>query len=352
MKNDKPIVLIRTDGNNKIGMGHIFRSIALSNELKKVGFEIHFLFSDKNNLKKLSQFGKCHIISNDESKELKEIQKIKPKIIIIDLLKKFFPYKKRYFIKIKKSCELLTTIDYSGNELKFVDLGFHSLFGPKKNKANQSFFDLKYCIVRNDFKKESFVYNIKHKVDSILILQGGADTNCISPKIIKAVSKTKNSLKITVVLGQAFDCWEDIIDLQKKMGNKLTVIHDVKNIQKIMSQHQIVISAAGTTLSELLTIGIPTIVVYGHAHEYEMAKIIKKHKMAIILGNGAYITQKAIRLQTDKLIDDFKLRKEIHRNSKKIMDGKGGKRIVSIILNKLNGINSQKNKLEKNKKYF
>jgi len=333
MKKQKPIALIRTDGGNKIGMGHIFRSVALSQELKKKGFQIHFLITEnKEIMNNLRKFGKCHFSSKNEYDEIDEIGKIEPEIIIIDLLKKFFPYEERYFKLLKKICKLLVTIDYSGKELEYVDLGFHSLFGPKKNRAKKTFFDLKYSIVKDDFIKESKNYKLRKIIKSILILQGGADTYCISPKIIKAVAKIQTELKISVVVGQSFKCWEEITHLKKNLGKKLTVLHDVDNIHKIMAHHQIVISAAGTTLTELLTIGIPTLVVYGQEHEKEMAEIVRKKKMAIILGNGRKISQKKISLATTKLLNDFTLRKYLSLNSKKNMKYNGKEKIVEIIL--------------------
>ena len=92
----KPVILIRTDGDNKIGMGHIYRTISLSQELKKHGFKIHFLISKNDILfKKLQKHGKCHISNNNEITEIDKIKKINRDIIIIDILKKFFSFGSR-----------------------------------------------------------------------------------------------------------------------------------------------------------------------------------------------------------------------------------------------------------------
>ena len=39
----KQNIIIRTDGDNKIGLGHIYRSLYLAKELKKNKFNVIFL---------------------------------------------------------------------------------------------------------------------------------------------------------------------------------------------------------------------------------------------------------------------------------------------------------------------
>ena len=54
----KKSVLIKTDGSNKIGMGHIVLSITLAKKFKEKGYKIFFL-TPKNKIlqNKLSKFG-------------------------------------------------------------------------------------------------------------------------------------------------------------------------------------------------------------------------------------------------------------------------------------------------------
>lgn len=333
MKRSKPIVLIRTDGNNKIGMGHIYRSIALSQELKKHGFEIHFFTSNNNMLiKKLSKYGKCHTANNNEAAEINKIKKIKPEIIIIDLLKKFFLFGSRYMNTVRKFCKLLVTIDYVAKELRYVDVSIHSLFGPKKFKAKKTFFDLKYAMIRKEFLKKAKFFKIQKNVNSILILQGGADTRCFSPKILKALNRIKKPLLITLITGSAFKCWKELKKQKRISKHKITLLHDVKNIQTVMVQNQIAISAGGNTMLELLSLGIPTIIICGDKHEVEAAKLVEKKKVAINLGFNLIINENILANNVLKLLNNVKLRKRFNARSKKVIDGKGITRISNSIL--------------------
>ena len=41
------MIYVRADGNSKIGMGHVMRCIAISNEIKELGGEVTFILADE-----------------------------------------------------------------------------------------------------------------------------------------------------------------------------------------------------------------------------------------------------------------------------------------------------------------
>ena len=48
-----------------------------------------------------------------------------------------------------------------------------------------------------------------------------------------------------------------------------------------MEKHQIAITAAGVSMTELLTIVIPSLIIYGTPHEREAAELIHKKNLAL-----------------------------------------------------------------------
>lgn len=331
IKTEKKIVVIRTDGGNEIGMGHISRTLYLANEFKSKGYSVHFITS--NNFRSiLGKSGKCHIIKNDHNKEIKLIKKLSPKFFILDILKNFFPYKSNYFLELKKIPTKLIAIDFVSKDLKYFDISFHSLFSPKNFKAKKTYYDLKYSIVSDIFKQKSIHYKIKKNVSSIIILCGGSDTNCICPKILNALRNLDTKIKLNLIVGQKFQCWNELNKISKIIENPLKISHNVKNIENLMGQNQIAITAAGVTMTELLTIGIPCLIVYGATHERDAALLVEKNNLAKNIGFGKTISNKDIVSSVNNLILDHNLRKNLHKNSKMIFDGNGLKRIMKILL--------------------
>ena len=98
-----------------------------------------------------------------------------------------------------------------------------------------------------------------------------------------------------------------------------------------MKKHDVAITAAGNTMLELMLIGIPSLIICGEKHELEIAKLVNRKKMALNIGYGKDITKKLIEKKFTELLDNYGLRKRLHRNSKTIIDGKGAKKISKII---------------------
>jgi len=331
MQKTKQRILIRTDTSNEIGMGHIFRCKSIATALKSKGYEIHFITS--TNVKQfLGNLGVFHISNNVESDELTLIRNIEPEIFIIDLLEKFFPFSGKYFRELRKISQVLISIDYVSKNLKYFDKSFHSLFGPKKFHAKKTYYDLKFAIVRNEFNTNRTKYKIKKKVSSILILSGGSDTYCIGPKILKMLKFFQSNIKITIIIGPKFQCWSQLDMVKSHFGSQLKILHNVKNMVVEMQKHQLAITAAGVSMTELLTIGVPSIIVYGNLHEKEAAELIQKNNLGLNIGYGKTISKQKFLDSVTNLILDFNKRKRLHKNSKLIFDGKGTTRIIQEIL--------------------
>lgn len=316
-------------------MGHIYRSITLAQEFKKFNTNVCFLIgTDSPILSKLQKYGKCYISNNLETKEIKIIQKLNPDLIIIDLLKKFFPFSKNYFKKINSIGKLIT-IDFTGKENKYSDLAINYLFKPKVYSAKNNYFDLKYAIIRKQFLTFKKKFHIRKNVKSILILQGGADTHGFSLKIIKALSEIDKNISITLVAGPGFVEWEKLSKTKKYFKN-LKILHNVSNMPNEMIKHDLAISAAGNSLLELLFLGIPTIIVCAERHEVDFAKYIHSQELALYLGFGSDLSQKKILTFTKRTVLNYNLRKKLHHNSRKVIDIKGISRVTALIFNLLN----------------
>ena len=173
-----------------------------------------------------------------------------------------------------------------------------------------------------------------------MVLQGGADTKCLSPKIVKALDKINSSLKITLILGANFKCWKRLKKTKKSLKKDVRILYDVDKIHVEMKKHDLAITAAGNSMIELMTIGIPSLIICGERHELEIAKLLHKKKAIINLGFGLDLSQKQILNIINSTLRNYPLRRRISTNSKKLIDGKGVERIATIIINNFSKISS------------
>ena len=102
-------------------------------------------------------------------------------------------------------------------------------------------------------------------------------------------------------------------------------------MQDVMKNHDLAVTAAGITIFELACIGVPSIIVCSERFEIKTAEIMEKNHFGINLGFGKDVSIKKISDEINDLILNYDLRVKMNLNGKKLVDGKGSKRVVSVL---------------------
>lgn len=318
-------IVILADGNNKLGMGHVYRSLNLSKLLQKVGHDVVILSKNKIVKQQIVTSIKWKLIKNLSDQTTKKfLHKYSPDLAIIDKLSET----KNNLQIIKKLCPIIG-IDYTGKHNDLINLGINILY-PKSGIIKNAFSNTNFSILDSKFLRLSKI-SIKKDVKSILILQGGADTYCFIPKILQSLKPINSRFEISIALGPYFQCWKSLEQSLKSYPKSIKILHDIQNMPTIMKKTDVAISAAGNTLLELSFLGIPTLVVCAEKFEVETAELLQNKGFGINLGFGKYIARKKILSNLNMIIDDYNLRKKMNIAGPKLVDGKGAIRIEKLI---------------------
>ena len=318
-------VLFLVDGSLKIGMGHIYRSLNLANEIKEKN-EIVFITREKLSFKNFKNYYKTFFVEkNNILRERNIIEKINPDLIIIDKLKE----RNITINNIKKICKNILLIDYTKNNIRDKFHGITMLY-PETGFSSQIENNFKYTIINKKFSKNT-IKKTKKIVKKIIVLQGGSDTYCFTPKIIDSFNFINKDVEITVIIGQSFNCWKKLNKSISKSNKKIEVLYNIKNLNKILKKYDLAITAGGMTSLELTCVGIPSIIVCGEKFEIETAKLLEKNKSAINLGFGKNISSNQISKHVNNLISNFKKREQMRKQGQKLIDGNGIIRMNKMI---------------------
>jgi len=318
-------VLILTEGNHKIGMGHVHRSINLAKSLKNRKNKVTFMTKDPISKKMISKNNDCKLYERlNFSKNKKFLEKLRPDIIVLDKLNE----NKNNLKILNKICKKIIVIDYRGSNKNLIYYGINILY-PKTGFNKRAVSGFKYAIIDEGFAKRK-IKRINKKIKSVIVLQGGSDTYCITPKIIRSLNESTENFSIATVVGPGFKCKTKLKNVLKSTKRKVRIFHNAK-MSTILSRHDLAITAAGNSLLELACIGMPSIVVCGEKFEVETADIMQKKGFCKNLGFGKDISQKKIASNIDQLISNLRLRKKMNRVGKKLVDGKGSERVVDLI---------------------
>ncbi len=334
-------ILIRADGSNKIGLGHLTRQIDIANELKKINYNVLFLSKDYPegiNLLKENDFKllKLRGLEQDLKDSNSEIEKVlnaynkKFKAILVDIYKDFD--NQVYINNLKKYCKVLFVLSDDPNPFKIEADGVFAISENQdsvdyKNSKTEYYTGLKYFPLHNKFQNVP-KKKIKEKVVNILLTFGGADPKNYSTKLLKILRSIDLNLEITLIIGAGFSK-EHYNDVIKEEAENISIKININNMNEQFRKADLCICSAGNTLIEALTCGVPCIVLPQTKLENARAMALAKKERMINMGQS--ISDKNLVKEIKNLMNDYSKRKKLSQNAQNYLDGKGIKRIIDII---------------------
>ena len=248
----KKKVAIYVNGNNKRGLGHIYRALEIADEFYTKP-DIYYDINQTN--VKMFGFTTHNLIgANGFGELLSKLQEKEYNLLINDVLTTSIDY----MIAIKKTLPNAKIVNFEddGEGIYKADLVFNALY-QQSNLSNVKVGE-KYYIVSKLFMFYHPI-DIKENVRTIFISFGGADPQNYSDRMLNIISNKKKyeKLHFIVVLGRAKNNVEALMNYNKY--DNIDVLFDVKNMPDLMSKCDIGITSRGRTGYELAVLGIPTI---------------------------------------------------------------------------------------------
>ena len=335
-------IIIRTNFNKKIGLGHFYRCLYLQKLLTKKKFIVTFII-DNNLITDLTKNLNVINIGNNkfnylnDAKNVHEIIKNKNvSLIIIDDYR--IDYKWENFFK-KKGFKIAVLDDLANRKHScnfIIDSGWNGLNGNnlryKKliEKKTIKLFGPKYKIINPKLKKR------KINKSNILIYFGGGNYFLKYKKLIfylisKLDKLQMKSININLVIS-------DLFKFEKKFNNKnikVKIINNSYNLTNIINNTSLYIGANSSIVNELAYLNTPRILISLNKNQDTNINYYEE------LGNYFYISYKKKlnkKIFSDLIITvikNFKRIKKLHKIKNINLDKNGTARIVKILTRKL-----------------
>lgn len=243
-------VAIYVNGNNKRGIGHIYRALEIADEF----------------------YSKPDIYYDINQTDPKVFGSTTHKLIPVDGIAELFEVCKRESYTIFINDILTTSIDYmiglrsvlpnakiinfedDGEGVSQADLVFNALYhegGPQIKAGEKYYISGKAFMFYNPIE-------IKKNVKKVFISFGGADPQNYSDRLLKIIcAEEYKQYEFVVVLGRAKHNVDNLLKYNKY--DNIKVLYDVSNMPELMSSCDIGITSRGRTGYELAILGIPSI---------------------------------------------------------------------------------------------
>jgi len=308
----KQKVIIRVDGNSNIGLGHIYRGIALAGMLKN-DFDVSFITKSNTTISPIVDANfNCNFIPAD----IKLLDEpiyfnnifLKNTIIVLD----GYDFTEEYQQKIKEYNYKLVYIDDLAIGTQKADLVINHSPGIKKSDYKTENYTklalgLDYALLRQSFINfDRSNPKLHNGVKNILVSFGGADPKNFTYKAVIELLKIDKTEQINIILGAAYKHTNimDITNSKLKIHKNLTE----KQVFDIMLNSDLAIVPASTTSIELASIGVPMILSYFVDNQKIIYQGFINAKSVIGIGNLNKKFQLLITSINNICIDDFSLK--------------------------------------------
>lgn len=266
-----PKVLFRTDGNNQIGLGHIYRCLALA-EILKPKFDSEFAIRNPS-------VGLSNLIISSGFRLLQLSAEIAPVAEAQNLLKELPPFEtivldgymfdSAYQKKIKESGRKVISIDDTCSGHFFADVIINHAPGVSPHqysceKYTSLYLGPRYALLREPFASAKPKVDFQLPLSRLLISFGGADPYNFTLRLLQMVVESDLFDTITVITGSAYSHRESLDKFILSAKKRIHHFNDLNGgeVYEQMRNADMAIVPSSTMLLETLATG--TIAVTGY----------------------------------------------------------------------------------------
>lgn len=318
-------VAIYVNGNNKRGLGHVYRALELADEMTS---KPDIIFD--SNQTDPSIFGNTThnlIPVNGIAELFSRCKEERYTLFINDILSTSIDY----MIGLKSvlgNAKIVNFEDDGEGQIK-ADLVFNALLS--HNDLPNVYSGESYYISGKLFNYYNPI-EIKDSVQNVFISFGGADPQNYSDRLLKIISSNSKYIGINfiVVLGRAKENSDFLLQYNKH--DNICVLKDISNMPEIMSKCDIGITSRGRTGYELAILGIPTFAMAQNEREEKHGFVSDENGFSYL---GLNPTDEIIEATLDMYIH---LSKESRMRYQKILlshDLRNGRERVMKLINSL-----------------
>lgn len=257
------------NGNDVIGLGHINRVLQIADELAARP-DIYY---DYNCTNVLSFGGSNHkfIGVNGTEGFIDELKKKHYNLVINDILST----SEEYMLAVRSAASGAKILNFEdeGTGAHLADAVISALY--EQGTDANVYTGKDYYVLPKLFLLYEPI-KIKPKVEKVLVSFGGADPMNYTEMLLRIISKPKFShVNFVIVVGQANKNWESISKYSGKQN--VEILHDIKDMPKVISQCDVAVSSRGRTGFELAFMGVPSISIAQNEREERHDFMCKKN---------------------------------------------------------------------------
>lgn len=336
-------IVIRTDGNSEIGSGHIGRCSAIAAAAVAQGMKVRFAVSDVDSANVvLSRSFDASVLGGDPQHfAVADAERLASFASGDSILVDSYAATDAFFLALREAgCkvayidDLYTFADGFASEPRrlLIDWLINYSFGVGLQDYSAQYGDAatellvgpQYAPVRSAFAVCAAAYEVSREIKTVLVTSGSTNPDKTLERMAEGCLAILPGATVQVVVGPMAE-----FDQDRFVGHGVQVIEGAKDLSAFMTNADLVISAAGTTLYELAAIGVPTIALPIVANQLANVRGVAKLGLAPEAVDINWHADDVARLVSQMLSQDQRLR--FHHRMHQVVDGTGAAKIAAAL---------------------
>ncbi len=338
-------IIIRADGNARIGAGHLMRCLTVAEKIEKKK-NVLFVCADEASAELAMEHGYSAFVLQTDYKDMIAELPLWERMAAqgigglgtgnVSILVDSYYVNNEYLQKLR-NFGMVFLLDDMAEDVKAADVIINynafaseeSYFLFEKEEYTKVYAGSKYIPVRADFVKCS--YETKDKAVTALITTGGGDRDNIAGRILDAVYE--QGMHYKVVTGRFNPHYEALCEYAQSHSG-VEILHDVKDMAGLMRECDMAITAGGTTVYELCSMGVPFICFSYAENQEKLVSYIGEEEIALSAGKYHVDDEMCLRNMKaafKRLKSNAELRRNCSSREKEVVDGLGAERIARLL---------------------
>ena len=301
-------IAIVISGSYSTGLGHVYRGITIGDRFSNDNISYYTHKSQDLAISKIQKYNRKLFVYKDEAELLELISNNNENIVIND----FLDTSKEYIKALKNNGHFVANFEDLGSGAYESHILINALYEFSANFEQNRFFGYKYECLREDMFLYPVKTKVKPKAQKVLIAFGGTDINNLTKKILDIITKSKVEVEINIILGLGYKHLDELKSqiATEKLEN-VKIYQDILLISKFINESDLVITANGRMVYEVVSSATPLLVISQNSRE-DMHLFPRMCSAIQYIGNYSQIDEEELKKNLIECINNKEKRTQIN----------------------------------------
>jgi UDP-2,4-diacetamido-2,4,6-trideoxy-beta-L-altropyranose hydrolase len=334
---------IRADGDARMGMGHVMRTLALAQAWQdEGGAAAYFQAATTPVIEQRLRAERVEVVSQnvepgsgaDADALIRTAAAERAPWVVLD----GYHFDDRYQRRVKEAGFRLLLVDDLGQSGHYCadlvlnqDLNAAAALYVDREPYTKLLLGTDYVLLRREFRSyPPQPRDFSDRPQTLLVTMGGADPNNVTLQVVEALVRSgRKELQVLVVIGPS-NRHGASLEAAAKECSSIRLLRSPPDMPRLMAQCGAAITAGGSTVWELAYFAVPSVVLVIAENQRPCAEQLRAREACLVLDDVEGRPQ-LLAEAIDRLLEDPQQRALCSARFSALVDGRGAERVCAAM---------------------